>query len=102
MRYAPQSGQVGRCAWPMEQFCRRDEISSIPKISAAFSSGTVLLRIDDCRGLLQGFTFISTRILAFARHSCRAFANTAPGLTPMKCILCADVGWVCEKHPRRP
>jgi hypothetical protein len=21
---------------------------------------------------------------------------------PMKCILCADVGWVCENHPLRP
>jgi hypothetical protein len=20
----------------------------------------------------------------------------------MKCILCADTGWVCENHPRRP
>jgi hypothetical protein len=35
---------------------------------------TVLLRIDGYRGLLQGFTFISKSILAFARHSCRVFA----------------------------
>jgi hypothetical protein len=20
----------------------------------------------------------------------------------MKCIFCADTGWVCENHPRRP
>jgi hypothetical protein len=40
---------------------------------------TVLLRIDGCRGLLQGLTFISKRILAFARHSCRAFAVATPG-----------------------
>jgi hypothetical protein len=20
----------------------------------------------------------------------------------IKCILCADTGWVCENHPRRP
>jgi hypothetical protein len=35
---------------------------------------TVLLRIDGCRRLLQHFTFISKTVLAFARHSCRAFA----------------------------
>jgi len=27
--YAPQPGQVGRLAWPMEVFCRRPELSSI-------------------------------------------------------------------------
>jgi hypothetical protein len=41
---------------------------------------TVLLRIDCCPGLLPNFTFISNGILAFARHSCGAFAAGAPGV----------------------
>jgi hypothetical protein len=29
IKTAPQWGQVGRSPWPMEQFCRRSETSSI-------------------------------------------------------------------------
>jgi hypothetical protein len=32
---------------------------------------------------------------------CAACAAASYGET-VKCILCADTGWVCENHPRRP
>jgi hypothetical protein len=59
---------------------------------------TVLLRIDGCRGLPQNFTFISNSILAFARHSCRAFAFMCSGLAGFRLLPGAVAGVTFGRH----